>query len=127
MAKLSSIILCDGAVLSFGQWTLVGVSRTLWSDHLPFTPRFTGYVCATDVRRPTPLLLELFDPIAAANGETGAVKWHNELLMECPLYPSNFERCFVAAATEITRAVPHELHITVAGTLADVVTIDVVA
>jgi hypothetical protein len=74
MAKLSSIIVCDGAVLSFDDWTLVGVTRTLWGDALPFDPEFGVYLCLTDVRRDTRVALEMYDPVALAHGETGALK-----------------------------------------------------
>jgi hypothetical protein len=127
MAKLSSIIICDGAVSSFGHWTLVGATRTLWGNALPFEASFGVYLCLTDVRDLSLILLELIDPVAAAAGETGAIKWRREFSLEGnPLRPTEHHFLPVDAVTFL-RAIDHELHVFVAGKLVDVVTIEVVA
>ena len=127
MAKLSSIVICDGAVHSFGHWSLVGVTRTLWGDGLPLRAEFTVYLCFTDVRSADAAVIEFLDPVAAAAGETGAIKWRQEFaLKDDPKQPT---QQFVWQVTDVDlqRAVDHELHIFVARKLVDVVTIEVVA
>ena len=127
MASVSAVIFCDGGVLSFGCWTLVGVTRTVWGEALPFDGSFGLYLLLTDVRAKVKVEVELHDPVGAAQGETGSLKWRKDFRLQGSAKEQDFERYFQTESINFVRAIDHELHLKVDGKLLQVAILSVVA